>query len=128
MIDGAGFSEHSVFYMPFKHLRRSVAVLFGGMVIFCLARGAEPPHIDLIQPSSKYGVVIHFATDAFRTYELQYTFKLVGTNITGINSNNPAAGGWTNVIRVPPSPDPNHQVIEHTMTNAPRYYRLRVTP
>jgi len=99
--------------------------------IFCLAGRAEPPHIDLIQRYEKHGLLIHFATEEFRRYELQYTYKLVRTNITGVNSNNPAVGGWTNLYTVASSPYPNHYVAEHreVLTNAPAaYYRLRVTP
>jgi len=134
MIDEAGFSEYIVSCMPFRHLRRSLAVLFGGMVVFCLAAQGEPPHIDLIERYGKQDLLLHFATDAFRAYELQYTFKLVGTNVTGVNSNNPVVGGWTNLYMVPRYPFPNHYVVADTnvflgsRTNSARYYRLRATP
>lgn len=134
MIDEAGFSEYTVSCMPFRHLRWSLAVLFGGMVIFCLAGRGEEPHIDLIERYQKHDLAIHFATEAFRAYELQYTYKLVRTNVSGINSNNPAAGGWTNLYTVARSPQPNHYVVVNTNlflgtpTNSARYYRLRVTP
>ena len=134
MIEEPGFSEYTVSCMPFRRLRRSVAAVFGGMAVFCLAARAEVPHIDLIERYGKHDLLLHFATDANRAYELQYTFKLVGTNVTGVNSNNPAAGGWTNLYTVPRYPFPNHyvvpdfNVIPGTMTNPARYYRLRVTP
>jgi len=115
--------------MPFSILRRSIVVLLGGVAgVFCLAGRAEVPHIEKIERYGKHELLLHFATEANRAYEVQYTFKLVRTNISGINSNNPAAGGWTNLYTVPSYPFPNHFIIVDTITNAARYYRMRVRP
>ena len=76
--------------------------------------------IYLIELFSTNMVLLHFDTDANRTYTLQYTDKL-GTN--GF-----ASSTWSNLYRAPLLPSPSHYIVPDYRTNKMRFYRLSVTP
>src|SRR4051794_17096217 len=78
------------------------------------------PVIYLIEPFLTNQVLVHFDTDANRTYTLQYTDK-IGTN--GF-----ASSTWSNLYKAPLLPFPNHYIVVDTRTNKMRFYRLSVTP
>jgi len=81
---------------------------------------ASPPQIALIQPFLTNQVLIHFDTEANRTYALQYTSSL--------STNGASSGPWSNVYVAPLLPFPNHYVIVDYRTNRMRFYRLQATP
>ena len=81
-------------------------------------RGSTP-EIYLIEPFLTNQVLIHFDTDANRTYTLQYTEK--------IGSNGFAGSTWSNLYKAPLLPFPNHYIVVDYRTNKMRFYRLSVT-
>ena len=91
-------------------------------VLFLSVQGVRstPPAIEFIEFYSTNRVLLHFDTDANRTYTLQYTDKL-GTN--GF-----AHSTWSNLFTAPLLPSPNHYIIPDYRTNKMRFYRLKVTP
>jgi hypothetical protein len=76
---------------------------------------ATDPHIDIIDRFGTNQVIIHFDTDANRTYTLQHC---IGEN----------SGVWSNIYTVPASPSPNHYVVLVPATNGSGCFRLAVTP
>jgi|SRR5437868_2822113 len=86
----------------------------------CLNVRASSPVIQLIELYSTNQVLIHFDTDANRTYTLQYTDR--------IGSNGLAGSTWSNLYRAPLLPFPSHYIVPDTRTNRMRFYRLSVTP
>src|SRR5256885_12652139 len=80
---------------------------------------ASTPVIELIELYSTNQVLIHFDTDANRTYTLQFTDR--------IGSNGLAGSGWSNLYRAPLLPFPSHYIVPATRTNRMRFYRLSVT-
>jgi hypothetical protein len=80
---------------------------------------AAPPKIDYIEPFLTTQVLIHFDTEANRTYELQYTETLV---------NGVPGGTWTNLFTAPNIPFDNHYIVVDTRLRPYRFYRLRVFP
>src|ERR1041385_1661221 len=80
---------------------------------------SSTPVIYLIELFSTNQVLVHFDTDATRTYTLQYTDKR-GTN--GF-----AGSTWSNLYNAPLLPFPNHYIVVDTRTNKMRFYRLSVT-
>ena len=80
---------------------------------------AGQPKIDLIEAFQTNQVLIHFDTEANRTYELQYTETL---------TNGVPSGKWTNLFVAPNIPFPNHYVVLDTGLRPQRFYRLRVLP
>ena len=99
---------------------RSKTVLLGaGVVLASITIGlAAEYRIDHIEVFNSTYVNIHFDTLPNRTYALQYRTRLDSTNTTG----------WTNLFVAPAQVFPNHYVVSDFRTNAPRFYRLRVTP
>ncbi|MFO1512191.1 MAG: hypothetical protein U1F83_04635 [Verrucomicrobiota bacterium] len=79
--------------------------------------GAALPKIELIELFLTNQVLIHFDTEANRTYELQYTETL---------TNGVPGGIWTNLFVAPNIPFANHYVIVDTRTRPQRFYRLKV--
>jgi hypothetical protein len=65
-------------------------------------------------------VLIHFDTEANRTYELQYTETLTTNGLPG--------GNWTNLFVAPNTDFPNHYVVPDTGTRPQRFYRLHAMP
>jgi hypothetical protein len=83
---------------------------FGGL------QALPRPRIDRIEPFKPAGVLIHFDTDANRTYELQA-------------SDAPLAGGeWKTLFVAPSFPFPNHYVYPDAGGGGRRFYRLYATP
>src|SRR5438876_11452644 len=78
------------------------------------------PVIELIRPLSTNQVLLHFDTDANRTYILQYSDN-IGTN--GL-----ASSTWSYLYTAPLLPTPNHYIVPDWRTNSVRFYRLKVTP
>lgn len=81
----------------------------------CRARAAEP-RIDYIEPFLTNRVLIHFDTEANRTYTLQYTSSLSATS------------RWSNMFTGFAFPFPNHYIIVDTNSMPQRFYRLSVKP
>lgn len=77
------------------------------------------PKIDFIELFERDRVLIHFDTEANRSYALQYTETLV---------NGIPGGTWTNLFVAPKSLFPNHYVVVDTRLRPQRFYRLRVLP
>lgn len=80
---------------------------------------AAPPKIDIIEMFLTDHVLIHFDTEAHRTYELQYTETLV---------NGVPGGTWTNLFTAPSIPFSNHYIVPDTRVRPQRFYRLSVFP
>jgi hypothetical protein len=72
------------------------------------------PEISYIERFGSNQVLIHFDTDPNRTYILQYTSSLAGSN-------------WSNLYTGYNYPFSEHYVIPDTRTNGSRFYRLKVT-
>jgi hypothetical protein len=66
-------------------------------------------------------VLVHFDTEANRTYELQ---SATGSPCT----TNLSACGWRTIYTVRREPFPNHYIVPDYCTNRAGVYRLRVTP
>ena len=99
---------------------------------FCGIFGAEPPappisqkpdvhilagtqpQIDGINIAGAF-VAIHFNTDPFRTYYLQYRTNL-------------SSGDWTTLRTFRQLPYANHLVAAYDYTEKQRYYRLAASP
>jgi len=90
-----------------------------GILVIVASAFASQPKIDLIEPFQANQVVIHFDTDANRTYALQYTETI---------TNGVPGGNWTNLFVAPNTPFPNHYVVVDTRLRPQRFYRLRVLP
>lgn len=96
-------------------LTRSVA----GMFLVLASAFAGQPMVGFVELFGSNQVLVHFDTEANRTYELQYTETL---------TNGVPGGVWTNLFVAPSIPFPNHYVIVDTRLRPQRFYRLRVTP
>lgn len=81
---------------------------------------SSTPVIYLIELYSTNQVLVHFDTDAHRTYTLQYTDKM--------GSNGFASSVWSNLFKADALPFPDHYIVVDTRTNKMRFYRLSVTP
>jgi hypothetical protein len=81
---------------------------------------AATPVISLIQAFSTNQVLIHFDTDANRTYTVQFTDSLT--------TNGGAQVVWSNLYTTPYLPFPDHYIVPDTRTTPQRFYRLQVTP
>jgi hypothetical protein len=81
---------------------------------------ASQPVISKIELFGTNQVLIHFDTEAGRTYALQYTTALKGSN--------GAASSWSNLYVAPAFSFSDHYVIVDTRTNQARFYRLQVSP
>src|SRR4051812_29155954 len=97
----------------------AAAVIFVGLLLCQPAGFGSTPEISLIEFFSTNQVLLHFDTDANRTYTLQYSDHLGGT---GTN-----APVWSNLYKAPLLPFPNHYIVVDTRTNKMRFYRLSVT-
>lgn len=81
---------------------------------------AAVPRIDYIEIYLQTNVLIHFDTEANRTYTLQYTETLPGAGTAG--------GNWTNLYVAPSIPFSNHYIIVDTALRPRRFYRLMASP
>lgn len=88
------------------------------LVVGMMHVSAAVPKIDYIELFLTNQVLIHFDTEANRTYELQYTETLV---------NGVPGGTWTNLFTAPSIPFPNHYIVVDTRLRPQRFYRLRAT-
>lgn len=77
---------------------------------------AGPPAISFIEPFLTNYVLIHFETEANRTYILQSANSLSVTS------------QWSNMFTGPALPFPDHYVVLDPRTNQQRFYRLSVRP
>jgi hypothetical protein len=77
---------------------------------------AGKPSISLIEPYVNNQVLVHFDTEANRTYILQYTGSLSPTS------------HWSNLFTGLALPFPDHYVVVDTRAAPQRFYRLSVTP
>src|SRR5450432_28288 len=77
---------------------------------------AGQPSISLIEPYTNNRVLVHFDTEANRTYILQYTSSLSATS------------HWSNLYTGLAFPFPDHYICVDTRTAPQRFYRLSVTP
>ena len=98
------------------HLRDAFSVLF---FLLSITAFSSQPRIDLIELYQSNQVLIHFDTEANRTYQLQYTETL---------TNGLPGGNWTNLFVAPNIPVGGHYVIVDTRLRPQRFYRLRVLP
>ncbi len=87
---------------------------------------AAAPGFYLIERFQKFGVLVHFDIEPFRTYELQSTTNLAAA--TGI----PLAltNAWQVVYRVDASPFSQHYILPNYFTNTTSqvFYRLKALP
>jgi hypothetical protein len=88
-------------------------------LVLCLPASLGSVKIDFIELFENDRVLIHFDTEANRSYQLQYTETL---------TNGVPAGNWTNLFVAPSTPFPGHYVIVDTRLRPQRFYRLRVLP
>src|SRR5713101_2983950 len=120
--------------MPLPKLRspfpRLVSLVFGVALLILIANtlGTEPS-IHYIKRLGTNQVIIHFYTDANRTYLLQYLDTLsCRTNAMLCNSNGVPKTNWSNFFTNIVVPFPTDFTAVDTTTNKSRFYRLRVTP
>jgi len=90
---------------------------------------AEEPKIYLIELFSTNQVLLHFNTNAHRTYTVQY-LDLVSsdTKKASLSNNNSNPARWSNLAVLPAIPFANHYIIVDTRTTPARIYRLLVEP
>ena len=112
---------------PFSRL----ASLGFGVALFILIAntlGTEP-RIHFIKRLGTNQVIIHFYTDANRTYVLQSLDTLsCRTDTMLCNSNGVPKTNWSNFFTNIVVPFPTDFTAVDTATNKSRFYRLRVTP
>ena len=105
------------FKNPSRQVLRVTSVI-GALVLLGSVRAGQPK-IELIEPFLTSQVLIHFDTEANRTYELQYTETL---------TNGAPGGSWTNLFVAPNVPVQNHYIVVDTRARPRRFYRLHVFP
>ena len=77
---------------------------------------ATIPHIEAIELSPPDFVLLHFDTEANRTYTLEATATPA------------SAGSWQPIYVAPSEPFASHYVVPDRATNAHRFYRLKAVP
>jgi len=120
--------------MPQPKLRppfsRWASLGFGAALFILIANtlGTEPS-FHYIKRLGTNQVIIHFYTDANRTYVLQSLDTLsCRTNTMLCNSNGVPKTNWSNLFTNIVLPFPWDFTAVDTATNKSRFYRLRVTP
>jgi hypothetical protein len=101
---------------------RATGLLLSVLAYGVLVRGiaqSEAPRVELIERFSTNQVIIHFNTEANKTYTLQ--------GIECLACGGGSSNAWTNVFVAPNLPFFNHYVIVDTRTSPQRFYRLKVT-
>ncbi len=94
-----------------------------------LGFGVALPSFHYIKRLGTNQVIIHFYTDANRTYVLQSLDTLsCRTNTMLCNSNGVPKTNWSNLFTNIVLPFPWDFTAVDTATNKSRFYRLRVTP
>jgi hypothetical protein len=112
---------------PFSRL---ASLVFGVALFILIANtlGTEPS-IHFIKRLGTNQVIIHFYTDANRTYVLQYLETLsCRTNTMLCNSNGMPMTNWSNMFTGFAVPIAWQWTVLDTTSNKSRFYRLRVTP
>ncbi len=108
-----------------------LAKLGFGIALFLLISntfGTEP-RFHYIRKYGTNQVIIHFYTDANRTYVLQYVDTLsCHTNSMLCNSNGVPMKNWSNLFTNVVVPFPYDFTVVDATTNKSRFYRLSVTP
>src|SRR6267154_4369336 len=108
-------------WRPRRAYGRCAIVFVIALISICFLAGlgaATPPKISYIERwgvNGTNGVLLHFDTDANRTYTLQATDKL-GTNAV-----------WTNLYTAPNLPFTGHYIVPD-LRPGNHFYRLHVTP
>ena len=118
--------QRRLFWSDKARLGVALACLAPALTGRCLA-AATVPQIFLIERFSTNQVLIHFYTDASRSYELQYLTILGSSTNAGGTGGAPVAS-WTTFYRALNLPFPFHYIIPDTMEGRQRFYRLQVTP
>jgi len=106
--------------------------LVAAFLVLVAMRGlaqAEEPKIYLIELFSTNQVLLHFNTDANRTYTVQF-LDLDWSNPKPVApaSRKSSPAKWTNLTVVPAIPFANHYIIVDTRTTHARIYRLVAEP
>src|SRR5688500_3341904 len=108
-------------WLPVLCRDKSTIVLCVALVSAAQFLSAAAPEIYMITAFGTNHVLVHFDTEANRTYELQTAAALnCGTNLTACT--------WKTIYTVPRERFPNHYIVPHDATNKTGFYRLRVTP
>jgi len=92
---------------------------------------AAAPRIDHIEPLFRDQVTIHFYTEPFRVYTLQYMDSLncpSNNPVARCNSNGVPTNLWVSLFVAPSLAFSNHYVVSDVRTNVARYYRLKAKP
>ena len=109
-------------YRPHCVFLLVIAMSICALGLFAISRArAGSPEIYLIERFLTNQILIHFNTEANRTYVLQYadSFTLTSTGVVA---------HWSNLFTAPSFPFPNHFVIVDSGTAPQRFYRLSATP
>ena len=93
-----------------------ISLTFATALSLSFAAWAGTPEISLIEPFINQQVLIHFDTEADRTYILQYSSSLSATS------------HWSNLFTAFAYPFANHYIVVDTRSAPQRFYRLAVTP
>ncbi len=117
----------------FRVAKRAVrVVLITGLILLALTPDSartEEPKIYLIELFSTNQVLLHFNTDAHRTYTVQYLdLVFPETNRASLSNKKSSPAKWSNLAVLPAIPFPNHYIIVDTRTSHARIYRLSVEP
>ena len=93
------------------------------LIALCVALArAGTPRIELVEPFETNQVLIHFYTEASRSYTVQRCTSF-------IQSNNSVTAVWSNIAFVPAQPFDDHFIAVDTNKTLPvRFYRLKVVP
>lgn len=99
--------------LPRRACARAAGWLLALTLVAALALAADPEiYLVEYEPQENW-ILLHFNTDAFRAYAVEYKNSLTATQ-------------WTTFTSIPAFPFSNHYVIPDYLTNAQRFYRLRV--
>jgi hypothetical protein len=94
-----------------------------GLALACaVVLRAAVPVIYLIEPYVQSQVLLHFSTEAGRTYVVQRCTQFT-------QSTNGLVGNWVDIVKVDALPFNDHFVaVDTNKTLNVRFYRLKVTP
>lgn len=107
---------------PLRRAYSKLGLALGsGVFSLVLLARAAAPHIELIEPYLNDRVLIHFNTEPYRAYTLQYTsaFVMTSNGITAV---------WTDLYFAPAFPFVGHYIVPDTRLAPVRFYRLKATP
>ena len=109
-----------------RHAARKYVYFALLVVAFVRLTGAADPTIYLIELFLKNQVLVHFDTEARRSYVLEYTDS--SCFVTNGSASSMSCATWTTLYSAPALPFENHYIVVDYRTNSYRFYRLRVTP